>query len=153
MNSQIRTMALSVLNRKPITDIFARENYKECIVDYLINLSTLEQLYVEISDIAYSQKQYLIKLLTLVDRYTKLGDSFLSDDKVEVFLLTLQNNCRDYLNNNLEKHFYNLRKQHHTKLAFSQKNELEEYQPSSRLADLKELAYSNMKRVNYSDVG
>jgi hypothetical protein len=153
MNSQIRTMALSVLNRKSTTDIFTRENYKECIVDYLINLSTLEQVYVETSDIAYSQKQYLIKLITLVDRYTKLGDSFLSDDNVEVFLLTLQNNCRDYLNNNLEKHFYNLRKQHHTKLAFSQKNELEEYQPSSRLADLKELAYSNMKRVNYSDVG
>lgn len=153
MNSQIRTMALSVLNKKSITNIFTRENYKECIVDYLINLATIEQIYVETNDTAYKQKQYLLKLLTLADRFNKLGDDFISDDKVEVFLTTLQNNCREYLNNNLEKHFYNLRKNHHTKLAFSHKNELEEYQPSSRLADLKELAYSNMKRVNYTDMG
>jgi hypothetical protein len=50
---------------------------------------------------------------------------------------------RDYLNKNLQSDFYQLRKTHYTKLAWGPKDL--EIAPSTRLNDLRERAFSNLK--------
>jgi len=140
-------MTLSVLDRKQTTDIEARNNYKEVVWDYISELSTLEPIYVEVNNSAYKHKTYLDKLLTLTDRWLSLGDEAIPLDKVEQFLTTLQDNMRDYLNKNLKSDFYQLRKTHYTKLAFGSKDM--EIAPPTRLADLREKAFSNI-RPNYN---
>ena len=143
MNKNLFFMTLSVLDKKPITDIEARNNYKEVIWEYINDLSTLETIYVDVSNPAYKHKTYLDKLLVLTDRWKSLGDDAIPDDKVEQFLTNLQDNMRDYLNKNLQSDFYQLRKTHYTKLAWGPKDL--EIAPSTRLNDLRERAFSNIK--------
>jgi hypothetical protein len=143
MNKNLFFMTLSVLDKKPITDIEARNNYKEVIWEYINDLSTLETIYVDVSNPAYKHKTYLDKLLVLTDRWKSLGDDAIPDDKVEQFLTNLQDNMRDYLNKNLQSDFYQLRKTHYTKLAWGPKDL--EIAPSTRLNDLRERAFSNLK--------
>ena len=106
MNKNLFFMTLSVLDKKPITDIEARNNYKEVIWEYINDLSTLETIYVDVSNPAYKHKTYLDKLLVLTDRWKSLGDDAIPDDKVDQFLTNLQDNMRDYLNKNLQSDFY-----------------------------------------------
>jgi hypothetical protein len=143
MNKNLFFMTLSVLDKKPITDIQARNNYKEVIWEYINDLSTLETIYVDVSNPAYKHKTYLDKLLVLTDRWKSLGDDAIPDDKVEQFLTNLQDNMREYLNKNLQSDFYQLRKTHYTKLAWGPKDL--EIAPSTRLNDLRERAFSNLK--------
>lgn len=147
MNTKVLFMTLSVLDRKPITDLEARNHYKEVLFDYIDDLTTLEPIYVEVNNSAYNHKTYLDKLLVLADRWKSLGDDAIPDDKVEQFLTNLQDNMREYLNRNLQSGFYELRKSHYTKLSWGTK-ELE-IAPSTRLNDLRERAFSNMK-PNYN---
>jgi hypothetical protein len=143
-------MTLSVINRKEITDLESRNNYKQVIFDYIGDLITLEPIYVEVNNPAYKHKTYLDKLLVLTDRWKSLGDDAIPEDKVEQFLTNLQDNMREYLNKNLQSDFYQLRKSHYTKLSWGTK-ELE-IAPSTRLNDLRERAFSNMK-PSYSNMG
>jgi hypothetical protein len=140
-------MTLSVLDKKPITDLEARKNYKVVVYDYITDLISLEPIFVDASNSAYSQKTYLEKLITLTDRWKSIGDDAIPEDKVETFLTNLQDNMREYLNRNLKSGFYELRKSHYSKLAWGTK-ELE-IAPSTRLNDLREKAFSNM-RPNYN---
>ena len=150
MNKDLLFMTYSVLKRKPITDLETRNNYKEVVWDYINQLSTLEPIYVDVSNPAYSHKTYLDKLLILTNRWKSLGDDAIPDDKLEQFLTNLQNNMREFLNKNLQSDFYQLRKTHYSKLSWGTK-ELE-IAPSTRLNDLRERAFSNLK-PNYSSMG
>jgi len=144
----INNMIISVLNRKPVTDLEARNNFKSVIYDYTDELISLEPIYVEVNNPVYRHKTYLDKLLVLNDRYNSIGDEAIPSDKVEQFLTTLQDNMRDYLNKNLQSDFYKLRKSHYTNLAFGAKDM--EVAPPTRLADLREKAFSNLKpKTNY----
>lgn len=150
MNTNVLLMTLSVLEKKSITDVQQRNDFKEVIWDYLTELITLEPIYVEVTNPAYQHKIYLEKLLTLTDRWKSIGSDVVPTDKVEQFLTTLQDNMREYLNRNLKSDFYQLRKTHYTKLAYSQKEM--EIAPPTRLADLREKAFSNIK-PNYHGMG
>jgi hypothetical protein len=142
MNKNVLWMSLSVLDRKPITNQEARENYKEVIWDYLQDLDTLEPINVDKTSTAYEQKEYLLKLITLSDRWNSIGTDFLSDDKVEPFLKKLQDMCREYLHNDLHKEFYRLRQVHYTNLAFTKEDT--SMAPPTLLANLKERAFKNL---------
>lgn len=150
MNSNVLLMTLSVLDKKPITDLEQRNNFKEVVWDYITELITLEPIYVEVNNPAYQHKLYLEKLLTLTDRWKSIGSDVVPTDKVDKFLSGLQDNMREYLNRNLKSDFYQLRKSHYTKLAYSQKEM--EIAPSTRLNDLREKAFSNIK-PNYNSMG
>lgn len=143
MNKNLFFMTLSVIDKKPIADIEKRNKYKEVVWEYINDLSTLETIYVDINNPAYKHKTYLDKLLVLTDRWKSLADDAIPDDKVDVFLTNLQDNMRDYLNKNLQSDFYQLRKTHYTKLAWGPKDL--EIAPSTRLNDLRERAFSNIK--------
>jgi hypothetical protein len=144
----ISKMIISVLNRKPVTDIETRNNFKSVIYNYTDDLLSLEPINIEGNNPAYRHKTYLDKLLILNDRYNSIGDDAIPSHKVEDFLITLQDNMRDYLNKNLQSDFYKLRKTHYTKLAFGSKDM--ELAPPTRLADLRERAFGNIKaKPNY----
>lgn len=150
MNSNVLLMTLSVLDKKPITDVQTRMNYKEVVWDYITELTTLEPIFIDSNNPAYSHKTYLDKLLTFTDRWKSLGNDFIPDDKVEPFLTQLQDKMRDYLNKNLKSDFYQLRKTHYSKTAWGTKDL--EIAPSTRLNDLRERAFSNIK-PNTSGMG
>lgn len=135
-------MVLSVLNRKPITDKQARENYKQVLFDYILDLESLEKINPLPNTSAMKHKQYLEKLLIMNDRFERIGNDFLEDDSVELFLSKLQDMMRDYLNEDLDNVFFNLRKDYYSNLCKS--NPSESTQNYNRLSQLKEMAFSNL---------
>jgi hypothetical protein len=149
-NSQVLTMILSVLKRKSITDETARENYIEVLCSYIDDLNTLAPINIDYSNPVYEHKVYLDKLIILSDRWKSIGDDVIPTDKLDVFLVSLQDKIRDYLNKNLQSDFYKLRKMHHTNLAFTKDMEVA---PTTRLADLREKAFSNIRPTYKNNMG
>ena len=142
MSNKVLWMCLSVLDRKPVTDKQARENYKQVVWDYIMDLQHLEPINVLPQSPAIEQKKYLDNLLVLADRWNSIGNEFLSDDKVEPFLIKLQEMCREYLHNDLDKQFYLERQTHYTELAFTK--EETGIAPPTLLRNLKERAFKNL---------
>lgn len=144
MSNKVLWMCLSVLDRKSVTDKQARENFKQVIWDYLMNLQQLEPINVPPQSPAIEQKKFLDNLLVLADRWNSIGKEFLSDDKIEPFLIKLQEMCREYLHNDLDNEFFRLRQVHYTNLAFSKENN--EIAPKTLLSNLKEQALRNISK-------
>lgn len=147
MNKKVLDVCLDVLDKKPVTDEQARKNYKEVIWDYIRDLSTLEPINIASDNNAYIHKEYLLKLISLGDRYANIGNDALPNDtdKINIFLEKLQDMMKDYLNRDLDKTFYSLRKEHYSKLAFNQQGN-EGIAPPTVIANLKEQAFRNIGR-------
>lgn len=153
---QFITMMFSTLDRKPVTDQEARNNYKEVLLDYCLFLSSLSPLNIKPNSALYKQYQYVKKLDTLLGRYKNIGDEFLEDDKVEDFLLHLQNMMRDYLHQDLIYVLKEEEKKYYTDLAFRftpVRGRDSEYSWQEEKAEMikdafqkhKELAFENLK--------
>lgn len=140
--NQVLYFVLSQIDRKPVTDIEARNKFKEAIFDYIIELQTLEPINVLPSSPAYPQKEYLNKLLTLSDRWNSIKDDAVPDGVLDTFLTKLQDMCRTYLHDDLDIQFKKERQIHYTKLVRNQQDT--ELAPPTRLNDLKERAFRNL---------
>jgi hypothetical protein len=115
MNTNIRTMAISVMKRYQGDEyIFSEE-----LFDYLTQLSTLEKIEVESDGKSINHKQFLKNLLLLESNFRVFGNKFLSEEKVEPFATKLESMFNDYKQNNLKNDFYQLRKNHYSRLAFN----------------------------------
>lgn len=120
MNSNIRTMTLSVIKSKQGEEY----TFPDELYDYLTDLSTLERVNVESNSQVYKHKQYLKNLLVLESNFRVFGSKFLSYDKHDKFLDMLDSMFRDYKSNNLKNDFFNQRKNHYTSLAFPDKSKI-----------------------------
>lgn len=149
MNTKVIYLCLDILNSKPVKDEKARKNYKSVVWDYIADLSTLTPINVPTDSKAYNHKQYLIKLITLGDRYASLGNEVLpkEEEKVNSFLVKLQDMIKDYIQNDLDKVFYSLRKEYYSALAFNQRGN-EGVAPPTVIANLREQALRNINRSN-----
>lgn len=133
---------LSQIDRKPVKDIESRNNFKEAIYDYIIDLESLEPINVIPSSPSYSQKEYLNKLLTLTDRWNSIGNESVPEPMLDSFLTKLQDMCRTYLHDNLDYQFKKERQIYYTKLVRNQQDT--ELAPPTRLNNLKELAHQRI---------
>lgn len=113
-------MIFSTLDRKEVTDIEARENYKEALIDYCQFLYQISPLPTN-SDFGKQQK-FLERLDTLLKRYQNIGVDFIEDDNLETFLITLQKHMSDYLHQNLESKLYGYEREYYSKLAWDANN-------------------------------
>tara|TARA_R110000803_G_scaffold114828_1_gene183262 strand:- start:156 stop:611 length:456 start_codon:yes stop_codon:yes gene_type:complete len=149
MNTKILDVCLEILNKKVITDEEGRKKYKKVLYDYIADLSTLTPMNVSADNPAYIHKQYLLKLITVSDRYASLGDEVLPNEteKINIFLKKLQDMIKDYLNKDLDKTFYSLRREHYSSLAFNQRGN-EGIAPPTVIANLREQAMRNINRNN-----
>lgn len=145
MNTKVLDVCLQILDKKPVTDEQARKKYKEVIWKYIADISTLEPINISIDNKATIHKEYLLKLISLGDRYASIGNDALPNDteKIDTFLKKLQDMMKDYLNRDLDKTFYSLRKEHYSKLAFNQRGN-EGIAPPTVIANLKEQAFKNI---------
>ena len=115
MNSNIRTMALSVMKKYQGEDyIFPDEIY-----DYLTELCTLEKVEVDVNSKAYSHKQFLKNLLVFESSFRIFSNKFISEDKIKPFVEKLESMFSDYKRNNLKNQFFLQRKTHYSRLAFN----------------------------------
>lgn len=133
---------LSQIDRKPVKDVEARNNFKEAIYDYIIDLESLEPINVKPHTPSYPQKEYLNKLLTLTDRWNSIGNESVPEGVLDTFLTKLQDMCRTYLHDDLDVQFKKERQIHYTKLVRNQQDT--ELAPPTRLNDLKEQAFRNL---------
>lgn len=114
-------LIMNTLDRKPVTDQVARDNYKSLIMDYyqfLLRLSSIDydnKLNLKLS----KQYQYLNKLDMLTQRYKSIGNDAIKDDKVETFLVELQDHMREWINNDyLETELRSEETKHFSKTAY-----------------------------------
>lgn len=142
---------LSVLSRKEVSDIEARNNFIEVIWDYIDSIHTTEDLEIQSNKQSYQHKVFYDKLKVLAERFKTIGDEVVPDNKVEDFLIELQNNIREYLYNNVEFELYELRRSHYSKLAFNKSNP----QDSPAFKKVKDEMFNSLtsKKNNYSDLG
>jgi hypothetical protein len=113
-------MIFSTLDRKEVTDIESRNNYKEVLIDYCQFLYQISPLPIN-SEFGKQQK-FLERLDTLFKRYQNIGVDFIENDNLETFLITLQNHMRDYIHQNLQSKLYGYEKEYYSKLAWDANN-------------------------------
>jgi hypothetical protein len=94
-------LVMNTLDRKPVTDTEARENYKSLIIDYYQFLLRLSSIHYDnkLNIKLWKQWVYLSKLDALTQRYKSIGNDTITDDKVEDFLIELQEHMREWINN------------------------------------------------------
>jgi hypothetical protein len=115
MNINVRTMVLSVMKRYQQDEyIFPMELY-----DYITDLLTLEKLYIETSGEVSIHKSFLNSLISLETSYKVLGNRFLSEDRVKPLALKIMGMYEDYKDKKLSKDFFQSRKNHYSRIAFS----------------------------------
>lgn len=136
-------MVYSVLNRKPITDLEARNNYKEVVWDYIQDLESLEYINVLPHSSAFKHQEYLNKLIVLDNRYKSIGNDFLPNSHTDAFLSTLQDMMRDYLDNDIHLEIYKLEHNHYSDLVRNVEPSAST-QNYGRLQQLKQMAHKNM---------
>ena len=112
------TMLFSTLDRKPVTDIDARNNYKTTLLEYCTFLYKLTPLPPNFY--FASQRKYIDKLEVYLGRYMSIGSEFISDDKLESFLIELQDYMRDWVNDlpKMSSELYQLEKKFYSALAW-----------------------------------
>ena len=101
----LQSLILNTLDRKPVVDQEARNNYRDLLyqyTDFLHRLSfvNVDQLNVKLN----KHKTFLNKIETLAQRYKSIGDECIREDGLEAFLILIQDHMRDWIDNDwLEK--------------------------------------------------
>jgi hypothetical protein len=113
-------MIFSTLDRKEVTDIEGRNNYKEVLLDYCQFLYQLSP--IPNNSVFSSQQKFLERLDTLFKRYQNIGVDFIETDNLETFLITLQKHMSDYLHQDLQSKLYAYEKEYYSKLAWDANN-------------------------------
>lgn len=94
-------LLFSTLDRKDVTDIEARENYKSVLFEYCTFLHRLAD--IELSNTHNQklnhQKAFLDKLEKLTERYSSIQHDAIPNKNVEEFLKNVQDHIRHWLNN------------------------------------------------------
>lgn len=93
-------LVFDALNRKEVTDLETRNNYKSVLDDYISFLHRLS--YIQLSSTLNlkmnKQVEFLNKLDTLSVRNKSIGSvETIPDDKLEAFLTNVQNYMRDWI--------------------------------------------------------
>jgi len=140
-------MVLSTLDRKSVTDIQSRKNYKEVIWDYIQDIEKLERINVSQQSSAYKHKEYLNKLFILNERYQSIGNDIIPHTHLDSFLDTLQDMMRDYLHKDTHSEIYRLEHYHYSDLI--KQGPSESTQNYQRLAQLKEMTHPILSKNGY----
>ena len=96
----LHSLLFETLNRKVVTDLEARNNYKDLVFDYcnfLYRLSAI-QLSSTLNINLNKQYKFLEKLEVLSNRYKSIGSEAIPNDKFEDFLENLQTHIREWIN-------------------------------------------------------
>lgn len=95
------SLVFDALDRKEVTDLEARNNYKSVLDEYITflhRLSYIQQLSSTLNNKMNKQVEFLNKLDTLSVRNKKIGnEQTIPNDKLEVFLTNIQNHMRDWI--------------------------------------------------------
>lgn len=150
------SMIFKTLDRKPVTDKEARDNYKQVLLDYCYFLYSLAPLEINHLSKLRNQYEYAEKLDILLGRYLSIGNDFLSDEKVESFLVKVQDMMRDYLHQDLDIELYKAEKEHYTKGAWkngSNKGVTSEWTWQEEKADTIKSALERHKDLAFQNLG
>jgi hypothetical protein len=93
-------LMFDALNRKEVTDLEARNNYKSVLDEYITFLHRLSyiQLSSKLNNKLNKQVELLNKLDTLSVRNKNIGSiGAIPDNKLEAFLINIQNYVRDWI--------------------------------------------------------
>lgn len=95
----LHSLLFDTLDRKPISDIEARNNYRDILFDYCSFLHRLSAIELSSTLNLKLKKQYdfVSKLDTLAQRYKSIGTECIADKNVEAFLNNVQNHMRDWI--------------------------------------------------------
>lgn len=101
------SLMFDTLDRKVITDKNDRDNYKDVLMDYCTFLHRLS--FINVSELNHrlsKQVSLLSKLDTLSQRYKSIGIDCIPDKSVDAFLSNIQDNMREWINNDLDYDLY-----------------------------------------------
>ena len=96
----LHSLLFDTLDRKPVSDIEARNNYKDLLFEYcgfLHRLSAIE-LSSTLNLKLNKQFEFMNKLDTLAQRYKSIGAESIREDGIEAFLTLIQDNMREWVN-------------------------------------------------------
>ena len=95
----LHSLVFDTLDRKSVSDLEARNNYKDLIFDYCNFLHRLSaiQLSSTLNIKLNNQYSFLNTLEVLAQRYKSIGSEAIPNDKVEDFLLNLQTHIREWI--------------------------------------------------------
>ena len=95
----LHSLLFDTLNRKKVTDLEARNNYKDLVFDYCSFLHRLSaiQLSSTLNSKLNKQYKFLEKLEVLSNRYKSIGSDAIPNDKFEDFLENLQTHIREWI--------------------------------------------------------
>jgi len=95
----LHSLLFDTLNRKVVTDLEARNNYKDLVFDYCNFLHRLSaiQLSSTLNSKLNKQYKFLEKLEVLANRYKSIGSDTIPNDKFEDFLENLQTHIREWI--------------------------------------------------------
>ena len=97
------SLMFNTLNRKQVTNQEDRNNYKDVLLDYCIFLHKLSFIDANLLNIKLNkQRIFLDKLDTLSQRYKSIGDEAIPEKNLEQFLISIQDNMREWINNDLD---------------------------------------------------
>lgn len=90
------SMMLDTLDRKPVTNQEARNNFTDCLLEYCWIIYSLTPLtLLNNSPLKYHQ-EFAQKLDILLGRYMSIGNDFITDDKLNTFLSEVQSKMMDW---------------------------------------------------------
>lgn len=150
------SMIFKTLDRKPVTNQEARNNYKEVLLDYCAFIYSLAPLNIKHDSPLRTQYEYAEKLNILLGRYKSIGDEFLSESKLEAFLVKLQDMMRDYLHQDLDIELYRAEHEHYTREAWingSNKGTDSEWKWQEEKADTIKSALERHKDLAFNNLG
>lgn len=116
--SDFVNMVFSTLDRKPVTNQEARDNYKSVLLDYVNFLDNLSPL--PSTPYFISQKKFVEKLEVLLGRFQSIGSDAIPDNKLDTFLTEIQDYMRDWVDDlpNMESELFHLERKFYSSLAY-----------------------------------
>jgi hypothetical protein len=97
------SLMFNTLDRKKVTNQEDRNNYKDVLLDYCNFLHKLSFIDTNLLNIKLNkQRIFLDKLDTLSQRYKSIGDEAIPEKNLEQFLISIQDNMREWINNDLD---------------------------------------------------
>ena len=144
----------NTLDRKPVTNQIARNQFKSELLTYYQFI--MRVCHLKINDLQFSsQLKYFSYLDTIVQRYLSIGDELIPDSKIDDFLNRLQTNMIEYCNiqDELQKKLYQIEKEHYSSLSYEKqysnggKSDIRTEELKSQAVDI--LKHAKNKYVNY----
>jgi len=149
------SMMLNTLNRKPVTNQEARDNFKQCLIDYCFILYSLAPITLSNNSPLKEHYDYGSKLDILLGRYKMIGDDFLSDDKLNTFLSQMQSMMMKWEESD-EKELHKEEKRHYTEQSWkngSNRGTQSEWTWQEERADTIKSALERHKNLAFNNLG